>query len=96
MLAVSSRLPQGTELKLWKASIFSTEPYMDNFRTFQSQRGSPQEPLAPPEELADLPQTVLDSEAADTEPSSATWSQLLQAADAELLSPQVSYHQGLL
>lgn len=89
VLSVQSSLPPAIELQLYKASLFTSEPYSDNFRQFQQQRGRPLEPLPAIDSLPSLPAELqIDSENASAWLQ--RWTDLVQAADEDLISPQAS------
>lgn len=80
-------MPRSVDLKLYRTGLFTSEPYSDNFRQFQANRGQPIEPVAALESLPGLPK---EAEATLLENSLlGKWTDLIQNADKELASPQV-------
>ena len=89
IVSVRSKLPPNAELLLYEASLFTSQPYSDNFRQFQQQRGHPLEPLPEIDSLPSLPAGV-EIDTQDTSNWLQRWTSLVQAADEKLASPQVS------
>lgn len=87
LIGVRDALPQSVDLSLYRTSLFTSEPYSDNFRQFQASRGQPIEPIAALESLPSLPSEAKIDSLEDS--LLAKWTALIENADKELASPQV-------
>ena len=85
---VENKLPTSTSLVTWKASLYESRQYGDDFRSFQKLGGDAEEPLQC-EKLPSLPELGNEGIQSMDDTRSKSWKHLLEKADADLLSPQV-------